>query len=182
MDQDQNALYRLAADAREHCLANTEIVHDSWPVSTPIQADVVVALHVYQVMRSFENLKLVFDSANKGGFIARHASYTRNDEPFCELKEELGIVPEYKMCDNGCYIRGVMETLGARVTCEKAIYEFGQPLDTLEEAVRFICWQIRAEDSMEPAVQKYVDLHIRKSDGEYLVPIQRQSCGITFLK
>ena len=182
MDQDKNTLNCLEAEALALGISNIEIVNDSWPLQMPIQADVIIALHVYNVMRSFDNLKLIFESANKGGFIACNALTCYQDEPFVELKEELGIIPKHKMCANGCYIKGIMEAMGARVTCEKTIYEFGQPLDTFEEVVHFIQWQIMAEDSMIPIIGKYVDRYVNKTDGKYLVPITRHCCAITFTK
>ena len=182
MDQDENALRCLADKAREYGISNIETMHAGWPLSAPAKVDVVIALHVAQVMRSFANVKLVFESANKGGFIACQAAVSRQDEPFCELKEELGITPGYEQCDNGCYIKGILETLGAHVSCKKNIYEFGQPLNSLDAAVRFVSWQIAAGDSMIPTVKKHIDLYVVKTDGDYIVPITRQSCGITFIK
>ena len=182
LDQDEDALCCLADRVREIGITNIEILHESWPVSAPVQADVIIALHVALAMNSLMNLKLVFESASKGGFIACQAPVSRQDEPFCELKEELGIIPSYEKCDNGCHIKGMLEALGARVSCEKHVYEFGQLLNTLEEAVRFICWQIGAEDSMTSVVYKRVERYTVKTGGKYLVPVKRQCCGITFVK
>ena len=180
LDQDENALRCLSDRARDCGISNIETLHESWPLSQPIKADVVIALHVAQVMRSFSNLKLVFESANKGGFIGCQAPVSRQDEPFCELKEELCITANYEKCDNGCYIRGALEALGASVTCKKNVYEFGQPLKTQEEAVRFISWQTGAKDSMAQTIEKHLDRYVVKTSGGYLVPITRQTCGISF--
>ena len=182
LDQDEDALACLAAHAKERGLANIAIERGVWPLDKPIRSDVVIALHVSQAMKLFANLKLVFESAERGGFIACQAPVSRHDEPFRELKEELGITPNYGKCENGCLARGGLEALGARVTCEKKVYEFGQPLDTLEEAARFICWQIRAEDSMIDAVKKRTERYAQKIDGGYMVPVTRQSCAISFEK
>ena len=182
LDQDENALRCLTDKAQKSGISNIETAHESWPLSQSIKADVVIALHVAQVMRSFSNLKLVFESANKGGFIACQSPVSRQDEPFWELKEDLGITPNYEKCDNGCYIKGALEALGASVTCKKNIYEFGQPLKTQEEAVRFISWQIDANDSMAQIIKKHLDRYVVKVDGGYLVPITRQTCGISFFR
>ena len=182
LDQDENALRCLTDRARETGITNIEIIHERWPVLAPLQVDVIIALHVAQAMNSLANIKNVFESAAKGGFIACQAPVSRQDEPFCELKEELGITPSYEKCDNGCHIKGMLDALGARVSCEKHVYEFGQPLNTPEEAARFICWQIGAEDSMIPTVNKRIEHYTVKTNGKYLVPIRRQSCGITFVK
>jgi precorrin-6B methylase 2 len=181
LDQDENALCWLETRVKECGISNIETVHESWPPPMPIQAEVIIALHVYGAMRSKDNLKLAFESANKGGFIACSANRSHEYEPFLELKEELGIMPK-KSCDNGCYIKGVMEALGANVECEKTVYEFGQPLDTRAEVIKFICWQIGVDDTVAHIVEKYVNRYTIKSDNGYLVPIKRQSCGITFIK
>jgi precorrin-6B methylase 2 len=182
LDQDENALYLLKTHAKENSVLNIETIHESWPLSMPIQVDIIIALHVYGVMRSLDNLKLVFESANKGGFIACNAVCCRDDEPFIKLKEELGIAFNHEKCDNGCYIKGVLEALGADVKCLKAVYEFGQPLDTMEEVISFISWQVGADDNMRHIVEKYVDCYAIKKDDGFLIPIKRKSCGITFLK
>ncbi|MCL2150494.1 MAG: class I SAM-dependent methyltransferase [Dehalococcoidia bacterium] len=182
LDQDETALHWLEESARERNLLNIETVHQCWPPLEPIRADVIVALHVYGAMRLPENLKAVFTSAHKGGFIACDAPCSRDEEPFVELKEELGTKLNYQNCDNGCYTKAVMETLGARVQCAKVVYEFGQPLDTIGEVARFICWQSGVLPDKAHMVAKYADRYALKKDGGYLIPITRQSCGITFLK
>ena len=182
LDADEDALACLAAHCRERNVTNIAVKHGVWPLATPIGADIVVALHVSRVLHSAANLELVFESANKGGFIACQSPVSRRDELFLELKEELGITTNYEKCQNGCFVRGCLEVLGARMSCEKKVYEFGQPLDTLEEAVRFISWQIGADDSMIKTVEKRIGRYTQKTGGGYMVPITRQSCAISFLK
>ena len=182
LDEDEAALACLQAAARERTISNIVIRHGAWPPAAPLRADVVIALHVSRAMHSPGNLKLVFESARKGGFIACQAPVSRLDEPFRELKEELGITTGYGKCVNGCFVRGGLEASGARVSCEKKVYEFGQPLDTMEEAVRFISWQIGADAAMIGTVEKRAERYAHKSGGGYLVPITRHSCAISFVK
>ena len=183
MDQDKNALAFLEANARKLKLNNIETIHDVWPVSAPVNTDIVIALHVKKAMYSFTNLKLVFESAKRGGFIACQAPISVQDEPFRELKEALGITPRSENCENGCYIMGILNGMGASVSCEKKVYEFGQPLDTAEDAVSFIAWQVDADDSMIQTVGQYMKRYTDKTGyGKYLVQIKRHCCGITFLK
>jgi len=182
LDEDEDALACLAARCRERDITNIDIKHGVWPPAAPVRADIIVALHVSRVLHSAANLKLILESANKGGFIACQAPVSRRDEPFLELKEELGITTSYEKCQNGCFVRGCLEALGARVSCGKKVYEFGQPLDTLEEAVRFISWQIGADVSMPGTVEKRAGRYAHKSGGGYMVPITRLSCAISFLK
>jgi len=182
LDEDEDALACLAANIRERGLTNIVIKHGAWPLAMPVRADIVVALHVPRVTRSSANLMLIFESALKGGFIACQAPVSRQDEPFLELKEELGIKTNYEKCHNGCFVRGCLEALGANVLCEKKVYEFGQPLDTLEEAIRFICRQIGTDDSMIETVKKHTERYAQKTDRGYMVPVTRQSCAISFMK
>ena len=90
LDKDKDALACLAAHCREDNITNIVIKNDAWPPAAPVRADIVVALHVPQVTRASANLKLIFESVNRGGFIACRAPVSRPDEPFLELKEELG--------------------------------------------------------------------------------------------
>jgi len=179
LDPDEKALRHLEENARKLGLNNIEIVCGSWPLEKPLQADVVVALHVHQIGRSAEKLKLLFEEAGKGGFITLHAD---QEEPFRALREALGVKPFNESCDNGCYTRGVLEALGARVTCERITYDFGQPLGTVEEAIRFIAWQTGADASREHIIKEHLDSYMTRQDGRYIVPLQRRSCGITFIK
>ena len=182
LDQDKAALACLAAHCRERKITNVAIKHGAWPLAVHIRADIVIALHVPRILHSAANLKLVFESANKGGFIACQAPVSRWSEPFYDLKEELGITTDYEKCQNGCSVRGGLEVLGASVTCEKKVYEFGQPLDVLEEVIRFISRQIGADDSMIKTVEKQAERYAQKTGGGYMVPITRQSCAISFVK
>ena len=182
LDSDGNALRQLEAEALRCGITNIETANDSWPEGKLIQTDIIIALHVCRAMRKFDNLKLVFERAKRGGFIASNASCSLSEEPFGELNAALGIAHNPCPCANGCYIKGVLDTLGAHVTCAKVVYDFGQPLDTLDEALRFIRWQIGADESAAQTVEKYVDRYIVRFGNRYLVPITRQSCGITFLK
>jgi len=187
MDQDESALSHLAANMQDLNIHNIEILHDSWPSKTSInKADVIIALHVQKAMRSFSNVKSVFESAKKGGFIASQAPVSEQDEPFRELKEALGIQPNFEKCDNACYIKGALEALGANVTCEKKVYDFGQPLDTMEEVFQFISWQLSADftvdDTATKTIKKFTDLYSKKTDDKYLVPLKRHCCAISFVK
>ena len=186
MDQDENALHHLAANARELNLGNIEILHDSWPPVSPIKADVIIALHVQKAMRSLSNIRLVFESSKKGGFIASQVAVSRQEEPFCELKEALGIPPNHEKCDNGCYVKGALEALGASAACGKKVYDFGQPLDAMDEVVQFISWQIELEsppkDSDVQKIKEYANRYAEKAGGKYLVPIERHCCTVSFLK
>jgi hypothetical protein len=182
LDEDEAALACLAAQVRERNITNIVIKHEAWPPATPVMMDIVVALHVPRATRTPENLKLIFESANKGAFIACQAPVSRQDEPFHELKEELGITTNFEKCHNGCFVRGCLEAFGTHVSCEKKVYEFGQPLDSMEEAVSFISQQIGADDSMIGTVEKRAERYAHKNGGGYIVPITRQSCAISFVK
>ena len=182
LDKNEDALACLAAQVKERNITNIVVKHDAWPLAVPVKADIVLALHVPQAARSPENLKLIFESADRGGLIACRAPVSRFDESFHELKEELGVTTDYEKCHNGCFVRGCLEALGARVTCEKKVYEFGQPLDNMEEAVRFISWQIGADNSMIGTIEKRAERYVQKSGGGYVVPVTRQSCAINFVK
>jgi len=182
LDNDKDALGYLENRAKELGISNITTKHSNWPDDAPLEVDVVIALHVYQVMHSPHNLKPVLESAKRCGLIACHAPVFRRDESFVELKEELGITPYYELCDNGCYTKGALDALGARTSCKKAVYNFSQPLDSLDEVARFIAWQINARDSMAEIITKRAHRYVIKENDKYLVPVTRHSCLITFKK
>ena len=182
LDQDEKALDYLREKIRDMGIQNMETVHKKFPDERIIRADVVIVLHAGKIAKSMENLKLVYESAKKGGFIACNGLSLRQDEPFYHLKEELGIRLNSESCDNGCFARGVLETLGATVDCEKKVYQLGQPLDTMDEVVRFIAWQINAGESMIKTVEKHAESYTKKDGNKLFVPVTRHSCGISFTK
>ena len=182
LDQDEEALEQLERRMNQEEVKNVTIKHGIWTPETAVHADVVIALHVHKALRSFENLSLLYQSVNKGGFIACPAAADSGSESFAELKKELRIKPNYAQCENGCYTKGILEGLGARVKCERFTYDFGQPLDSLEEAVRFISWQLRTDEGSNEIIKKYLELYVKPWGDKYVIPMKRQCCGISFIK
>lgn len=182
LDQDEEALQQLDKRMKQQGITNIVLKHGVWSPKDPVTADVVVALHVHKALRSFENLSFLYKSVKKGGMIACQAGSDSSEEPFAELKKELGVLPKYEQCENGCYTKGVLQGLGASVTCQRFTYDFGQPLAGMEEAVRFLSWQLHTDDSCENVIRKYLDSYVKPCGGRYVIPIVRQCCGITFLK
>ena len=184
LDQDMEALKHLEAEAEKLGVTNIETVCGSWPACAPARADVVLVLHVRNMMKTQENLKLIYESAARGGFIACHASFSREQRPFAELIEALGNAADFRLdsCENGCFARGVLEALGARVECERFKYDLGQPLDTLDEAFRFLCRQAGAEGPSVRTVEKYIARYVTAVGDRFLVPIERHSCGMAFAR
>jgi len=182
VEKDKTALQWLETTARERGVRNIETVCTSWPPVEPLRADITLLINVYPVSYSLEGIKSVYDSANRGGFIACNAPLSPDYEPFAELEEKLGIVPVEKDCENLCYVRGVLEAFGAKVTCEQVVYDFSQPLSGFEEVVSYLAWQVRADDSMTPAIREYAKRTYAKVNDKYIVPIRRRSCGIVFMK
>lgn len=182
LDQDEKALNFLKAKIREQGIANIETVYQKFPYQEILSADVVIVLHAGNIMKSVENIKRVYESAKKGGYIACNGLSFRQEEPFYRLKEELGIRLNAENCDNGCFVKGALEALGAVVNCEEKIYQFGQPLDSMDEVAQFIAWQINANESMMETVKKYAERYTQKDGNKWLVPVARRSCGIFFVK
>ena len=182
LDNDAQGLNWLHDSMLKHNIDNIEIINDSWPLQQPLQVDVIIALHVYGALSSLESVKLLYTMAKKGGFIACNAPQDSCMEPFIALKKALGIKPRSEQCSNGCWIKGVLEAFGADVTCQKVTYDFGQPLDTMEEAVRFMRWQVGATDTDDDIIRKYAELYVSEQNGKIIVPITKQGCAIIYEK
>lgn len=181
-DQDQEALDRLESKMSSLDISNIERINGCWPMEDKIHPEVVIALNVHNALKTVENMSAMYQMAKRAGFIACAAPTSREEESFLELKKELGIEPHWERCNNGCWTKGVLEGLGAFVQCQKVTYEFGQPLNTMEEVVQFIGWQIGVDSSSENIIRKYSEKYIIKQNNKLIVPITRQSCGITFEK
>lgn len=184
LEQDEAALLQLEKRMKRQNISNIILKNDIWSSATPVDADVdvVVALHVHKALRSYESLSSLHRSVKKGGVIACPAATASCDESFSEIKRELGILPKHEQCENGCYTKGVLQGLGASVKCQHFTYEFGQPVASREEAIRFITWQLRTDESSSEIIRRYLDRYVEPLEDGYVVPITRKACGITFLK
>ncbi len=182
LEPDQKACAYLSRVLSEKKMENVDIVCDIWPPKSPVSADVIVAMHVMGLTRSAPLIKTLYDAANKGGFIACKCPQPGGREPFYALRRKLGLPTADVPCNSGCWIKGVLDSLGAETSCEMVSYDFGQPLDTFDEVVRFIRWQIRAQETDDPVIRENCDAFYERTDDGFLVPMHNCSCAITFRK
>ena len=182
LEPDHKACTYLSRILSEKNIQNVDVICDMWPPKSPISADIIVALHVMGLTRSAPLIKALYHAANKGGFIACKCFQPGGEEPFYILKQKLGLPIRNTPCNSGCWIRGILDSLGAETACEMVSYDFGQPLDTFEEVVRFIRWQIGAQESDDSFIRENCDAFYEQTSDGFLVPMHNCSCAITFQK
>ena len=100
-------------------------------------------------------------------------------EFYKSLAGRLGVKSGSYGCSNGCYIKGSLEMYGCKVRCEQKIHEFGQPVNDVDEAAKFICWQLRLEDSYLDSIKRVVKDYMIYRNGQMYIPKSRSSCVIT---
>jgi len=103
------------------------------------------------------------------------------EESFREdLARKIGVELRTYGCENDCYLKGRLEESGCMVKCESINHDFGQPVDNLDEASRFLCWQLKLEERYVEKISKYAQDYIIERDGVMYIPIKRNSCVLVF--
>ena len=182
LEPDENALMYLMDIAKEKNIKNIKAVNDCWPPSKTMEADVIIALHVQGAFKKKENIELMVNSAKKGGFIACGGNLSAVLGNFKQLKEKLDIKEGYSDCKNGCWVKGILDGLGVKTFCKSVNFQFGQPLDSIEEVVEFVKWQIGSNLVTKELLEECCQKDIAFKDGQYIVNIEKNSCAISFIK
>jgi hypothetical protein len=181
VDCNKSALDYFGRSMEKHGIGNVDIVHGTWPEMEIEPCDVTMAFYAGKITGSRESLTALLNSTRRAGIIACNGTAAEGGF-YKSLADELGVGPRKQGCDNGCYLRGAMEMAGCRVKCEQVAHEFGQPVEDMDEAAKFLCWQLQLDDSYLQLVREIADKYVTSRDGKMYIPNLRSTCVITFLK
>lgn len=171
----------LSGEIENRKINNIEIIRESFPNDKIPTADVLIALYVFKIIKSVEQAKELIRITNREGFIL--CNHPDGDISFHDdLYNNLGLVRKNHGCENGCYVKGMFEMLGVKVECEKIEHEFGQPIDSEEDAVKFFKWQAHTDDTKIPEIRKLAPKYIEQRGNQLYIPIVRKSCVLHYFK
>lgn len=181
IDQDSFALQKVEIAAREKGVNNIETICAVWPNFDLGQYDVIVALYHYHFAHQAEKIAKLKEMTGRAGIISCQG--TRERESFhLDLKKRLGLpwTENDINCENGCYVKGRLEQAGFQVKCDTVPHDFGQPVDSIEEAALFMIDQLKLDQSYRSEVQRFAQNNLIKIRGQLVIPIKRFNCLLTY--
>jgi hypothetical protein len=159
---------------------NVETVVGDWLTVHLVPCDVVVCAYAIGVSRNPACLRKIWSVSNKGLILTSIGSF-RESYAFNHVAAGLGLQLEQD-CLSGCLERGLLEGLGATVTCRPVIHDFGQPVDSAEEAWEYVKHQLKVGDDLDSTGLDLVQEVLEVNRGCLYLPIRRRSCVIKFTK
>lgn len=181
IDQDTYALKELEAGMVKRGINNIEILCGIWPDINIEPCDVTVGFYHNKFAHTEEKIDKLLSITKKAGIISCQGPVSR-DSFHDDLRNKLGIEANEYYCDNGCYVKGRLEQAGCKVTCENIIHDFGQPVNSFEEATRFLWSQLKVDDEYIVEISKYVQDYIIEKESQMYIPVIRNNCVLIFEK
>lgn len=179
VDCNEDSLEYFRKEIIKNGIKNIETVYGAWPDVKLEPCDVAVAFYTPAIADNKDSLNALIRSVRRGGIITSNGSL--DDGGFYKkLAERLGVKPRSYGCINGCYLRGKLEMSGCKVNCEQIAHEFGQPISNIEEAAKFLCWQLQLDGSYQEPIRKIAKDYVINRGGTMYIPKLRNTCVITF--
>lgn len=181
LDPSPKAISWLEAESRQQGVSNIRTVCERFPTKTVPVCDVVVAFYVNALIRSLKLTSSLLEYTGREGLLL--ASHAANDKSIiADICIRLNLPRQKSTCRNGCYVVGLMEALGVKVKCQMVAHDFGQPLDSLDDATDFILWQLHLNNDFRPQIKAIAADYVVQKNGRYYMEIIRTSCLIHYQK
>lgn len=181
LDQNEKALDILSKEIKVNNIMNIDIVKGKWPSLDLEVCDCAISFYAGGATLSTESLIKLVNRLRKGGIITSNGTW-EDGGIYKALSERLGVKSREHGCDNGCYLKGKLELLGCKVNCEQIKHDFGQPVQSLEEAVQFLSWQLQLDETYYEKVKKVAPDYIGTRNGGMYISNIRSTCVIIFRK
>lgn len=181
VDQNKVALDYFHCLINREGIRNIETIHASWPEVEAEVCDVAVSFYTARIADSKENFDRLIRSVKRGGIITCIGA-AEDDGFYKGLAENLGINGRKQSCKNGCYLKGKLEMAGFHVKCEQVDHEFGQPVNDIDEAAKFFCWQLQLDDSYLRPIREIAANYMVQRNEKWYIPKLRRSCVLIFNK
>lgn len=181
IDCNEGSLAYFKKNILQQNIKNIETVLGEWPDVRIEPCDIAVAFFVSKIADNNESMTALLDSVKRGGIITSNGTSVEGGF-YKDLAARLGVKPRSFSCENGCYLRGKLEMSGCKVKCGQKAHDFGQPVNDLEEAAKFLCWQLHLNESYLERIQKMAQDYVIKRKGKMYIPKLRSTCVLTFEK
>ena len=181
IDRDETPLKVLKEDLSQSDLKNIDVVHAHWPkIDTP-DWDVAVSFYHYHFGYTSLEIETLYQKTRRCGIMVNQG--VRPREGFYEELGRVFAIPErVESCVGSCYVRGRMEQAGFRVECEDIFHDFGQPVDSKEEAVNYVMKQLKLQENQRAQLEEIVLDYVEDVNGQMVLPIKRYNCMLRFYK
>jgi len=181
LDFSQRAISWLEKYIKENNIENIVPVCGRFPSANIPVCDVSIVLYVNMLIYNLDQAKALLAATGREGFLlVNHADDSGSIHDIALNK--LGMRGNNYVCRNGCYIVGLFEALGAKCDCHVINHDFGQPVESIEEAARFLRNMLHFGEDMLPELENVAREIITEREGRLYLPNQRRSCLIHFVK
>lgn len=182
IEEDEQACQHLKTRAAERGITNIDIIKDTWPVKSLEPADISVTLYVYKVFKTIDLVRELLQNTKRAGLIMI-TQPGRKSEIDTAIREHIGLAKrEYSCYNDGCRTAALLEAEGVKVRCETVQHEFGQPVNDLDEAAKFMLRQAKLGEEYLPNVREIAGELTELKKGKLYVPIHHSNCLIIFEK
>ena len=179
IDKNEEVLQSLREDLKLKAIDNVKPIHANWPDVPTEDWDVAIAIYHYHFGFTSLEIETLLRKTHRGGLIVTQG--TKERESFHQkISQELGLQDRHSGCVGSCYLRGRLEQAGFQVTCEEIFHDFGQPVDSKEEAVAFLRNQLRLGEEFEEKLNEIALNFVENIDGQMVYPIKRFNCLLRF--
>lgn len=179
IDKNEEALESLRKDLQEKSIDNVKPIHARWPDVSQEEWDIAIAIYHYHFGYTALEIDTLIRKTRRGGLIIHQG--TKEREGFHQkISQDLGLQDRQRGCVGSCYVRGRLEQAGFQVTCEEIVHDFGQPVDSKEEAIAFLHNQLQLEEEHEEKLKEIALDYVEDIDGQMVFPIKRFNCLLRF--
>lgn len=181
IDQDETPLKVLRDDLCQLEVNNIEVIHAHWPEVYIDDWDVAVSFYHYHFGFTSPEIQTLLSKTRRCGIMVSQG--LRSREGFYEELGRVFDLPKHaESCVGSCYVRGRLEQAGFRVTCEESFHDFGQPVDSKEEAANYVIKQLRLQEHQRSQLEAIILNYVEDVDGQMVLPIKRYNCMLRFYK
>ena len=179
IDKNDEVLQSLRRDLTEKSIGNVKPIHACWPDVPEEDWDIAISIYHYHFGYTGLEIETLLRKTRRGGLIINQGLKER--ESFHEkLSQELGLPERFSGCAGSCYVRGRLEQAGFHVTCEEIVHDFGQPVDSKEEAIAFLQNQMRLDERHNERLNEIALDYVENIAGQMVFPIKRFNCLLRF--
>lgn len=178
IDENKDALDYLEKRKEKEGVYNITTICGKWPDVPMEPCDALISFYASGVTRDKYRIEMLLKTARRG--ILTGPGPNPDGGFFMDIAKALGVPGREQKCDNGCLVRGKLEMMGCKVSCETIVHDFGQPLNDIEEATKFLSWQLRLDESYFIRIKDVAEKFLTTQNGKLYLPNPRSICILTY--
>lgn len=181
IDQDSHALAHLARDARTQGLTNIRLQVAIWPEIKAEPWDVAIIFYHAGAVGSPAKRQRLFALTRREGLI--NTAIGQRESFHRGLAQDLGLdASEPSFSAAKIDLEGLLQETGFNTQTYELTHDFSQPVDDLDDAVRYMMAQLRLDPALRDQVRALAPKYLQEKDGCLRLPILRKNKVIRFWK